>query len=61
MKLEPERLVAALLSNLDSWIEAVEEIHDNATVGNKRRAIHLQRNMLQARQALIRLSGEGNE
>jgi hypothetical protein len=48
---QAERLMLALLSTLDSWIEQVESIADHAipVTGNKKRALHLLRAMMQAR------------
>jgi hypothetical protein len=48
---QAERLMLALLSTLDSWIEQVENIADHAipVTGNKKRALHLLRAMMQAR------------
>jgi hypothetical protein len=61
VRLDPDRLVAALLSNLDVWIADLEEIHEHATPGNKRRALHLQRNMLQTKLALKRMIGKAED
>jgi hypothetical protein len=51
--------MAALLSNLDIWIEDLDIIIENANPGNKVRGLHLQRNMLQCRIALKRMIGQG--
>lgn len=61
MRLDPDRLVAALLSNLDVWVADLEEIIEHSTPGNKRRALHLQRNLLQTKLALRRIIGEAND
>jgi hypothetical protein len=52
-----KRLSVAILSNLDSWISDVETIEEIAEAGEKARSLHLLRNMMQAKQALLRLSG----
>lgn len=63
--MEAQRLITAVLANLDAWIEAIEEIERNANPGNKIRALHLVRNMYQCRLALqkiaLRAKLEGSE
>jgi hypothetical protein len=60
VRLEPERLVAALLSNLEVWIEDVTLLAD--TPGpHQRQALHLARNMLQTKLALKRIIGEAED
>jgi hypothetical protein len=57
-----QRLIAAMLGSLDTWIAATEQIAGAAApfTGNKARALHLQRSMLSARQTLLQLA-EGSE
>lgn len=54
-----ERMAAAILNSLDTWLAQVEEIEAFAIpfTGNKARALHLQRSMLSAKQTLRRLAG----
>lgn len=59
--IDPDRLVVALLSNLDVWIEDLAEIERNANPGNKVRVLHLQRNMLQCKISLQRILGEDDK
>lgn len=53
--MDQRRLEQALLVNLETWIEHVEEIERHADFGNKTRALHLVRNMKQAHMAITRL------
>lgn len=54
-----QRLALALLSNLDGWMERVEEIADAAlpVTGNKARALHLLVAMEQTKIVLLHLIG----
>jgi hypothetical protein len=54
-----QRMTAAILGSLDTWIAATEQIANAAIpfTGNKARALHLQRSMLSARQSLLQLAG----
>jgi hypothetical protein len=52
-----KRLSVAILSNLDSWISDLTIIEEQSNPGNKSQSLHLLRNMAQAKQALLRLSG----
>jgi hypothetical protein len=54
-----DRLIAAVLNSIDTWIQQVAEIESAAIpfTGNKARALHLQRSMLSAKQTLRRLAG----
>lgn len=59
-RVEPERaarIIAAVLLNIDVWIQQAEEIADSCPAGGKSGALHLARNMLHAKQALRRLAG----
>lgn len=53
-----DRLIAAVLNSIDTWIQEVVEIESAAIpfTGNKARALHLQRSMLSAKQTLRRLA-----
>lgn len=57
MRGKAERLVAAVLVNMDTWIEAASEIAEHAIPTNKGRALNLERNLRQSQQALRRLAG----
>lgn len=57
--LPPDRLVRAVLANLDQWVEGLEEIANSAEP--RRLALHLQLNMMQTRLTLRRLMGEPEE
>lgn len=48
------RLVEAVRINIDNWISAAEEIAEHAApvTGNKARALHLQRSLMQAKAAI---------
>lgn len=52
------RLITALLSNLDAWISDLDAVERECCPGRRGRLLHLQRNMAQARNALINLSSE---
>lgn len=54
-----QRMAAAILNSLDTWILAAEQIAEAAIpfTGNKQRALHLQRSMLTAKETLRRLAG----
>jgi len=59
MSLEAEksaRLVRAILANIDMWIDEAAEIADDPEP--RRRALHHQRNLMQARRALRAIAGE---
>lgn len=60
--MEPERLIRAILLNMDGWIEAAKEIADTADNGactrHRRLALHHQANLMQSKQALQRLMKE---
>jgi len=55
-----QRMAAAILNSLDTWISQVEEIAANSIpiTGNLRRALHLQHAMEQAKQSLKAIAGE---
>lgn len=62
MVMEPEqaeRLARAVLASLDNWMEQAEEIAEAAhpSTGNKARALHLKRSIMQARNSLEHLIG----
>jgi hypothetical protein len=59
--LAPERLAAAILSSLDGWCSAVEEIEQHATPGNKVRALNLLKSMRQAKISLEHLAQDTDE
>jgi hypothetical protein len=42
---------------MDTWIEAAAEIAEHAIPSNKVRALNLERNLRQAKESLLRLSG----
>lgn len=46
------RLVVALAATIDNWCSQIEEIHEHATPGNKVRALHLHKSLLQAKQSI---------
>lgn len=52
-----ERLIRAVLANIDSWVSAVDEIAFYANPGNKSRALHLKSNLLQSKVSFMRLTG----
>lgn len=54
-----ERMAAAILNSLDTWISATDEIANAAIpfTGNKSRALHLQRSMLTAKRTLRDIAG----
>ena len=54
MIVKGERLAKALLSNLDVWIQDLEEL-SSMPGPHQRQALHLQRNVLQTKMALHRL------
>jgi hypothetical protein len=61
-RIDPERadrLVAALLANLNDWIARTDEIATNAipVTGNLGRAVSLSRDMQQCKASLRRLAG----
>lgn len=56
MAVSDERLVRAVMSNLEIWIQDVTEIADSAD--HRRATLHLLRNMLQVQRALQRLMGD---
>lgn len=49
------RLISALLSNLDGWIEDLIALERDCCPGAKSGILHLQANMSQARRALVRM------
>jgi len=50
-----ERLIKAVLSNVDAWLLNLDEIFEHAIPGNKSRILHLKLNMLQAKVSFLRL------
>lgn len=52
-----ELLAHAMVSNLDGWIEEVQEIEVTAIPGNKARLLHLTRRMMAARNAILHVLG----
>jgi hypothetical protein len=48
------RLIEAVRANLDNWCAACEEIAEAAhpVTGNKARALHLQKSLMQAKSAI---------
>jgi hypothetical protein len=54
-----QRMIEAMLSNIEAWREQVEEIAANSIpiTGNLGRALHLLKNMEQSRIALRKLAG----
>lgn len=52
-----DRVVRAVLHNLDDWMGRLREIEENATPGNKVRLLALLRDMEQSRVGLRRLAG----
>ncbi len=56
MALTAERLVAALMTNLDMWIEQVDEILE--AKDPHRPALHLKRGLLQTQYALRKMKVE---
>ena len=56
-KTKHDRIVAAVLENMNAWISAAEEIAEHAIPTNKGRALNLERNLRQCQQALRRLAG----
>lgn len=54
-----ERIIMAVLANMDNWRERLEEIEEHAiaVTGNKGRALALLRDMQMAKISLRRLAG----
>lgn len=52
-----QRIIRAVLENIDNWQERVLEIEQNANTGNKVRALSLARDLEFAKQSLKRLCG----
>lgn len=52
------RVIAAVLSNLDTWVLDLTEIAEAIPPGEKHKSLHLIRNMAQARSALHHLADE---
>lgn len=52
------RIITAIMSNMDAWTEAVTEIADAALpiTGNRSRALHLLKSLMQAKLTLEKLS-----
>lgn len=50
------RIVDAVLSSMDVWIDCAERIADECPPGSKGRALHLAHNLMQSRDALVRLA-----
>jgi hypothetical protein len=50
-----ERLIRAVLSTIDAWIDALDEIYANAVPVNRARVLHLKCNMLMSKVSFIRL------
>ena len=52
-------MARAMLNSIDTWIDQAEQIAEAAIpfTGNKARALHLQRSMLAAKQALREIAG----
>lgn len=57
------RIIEALLSTIDTWMEQVNEIADAAipVTGNKARALHLLKAMQQCKISLRKLAGLAEE
>lgn len=53
-----ERVISAVLANIDQWIESLVEIEHFANPGNKVRTLHLIRNMTMAKIALQRIASD---
>lgn len=52
-----ERIITAVLQNIENWQERVLEIEENANPGNKIRALSLARDLEMAKLSLRRLAG----
>lgn len=61
VQLPPERLIRAVLANMDSWVDALDTIYEDAVPVNRSRVLHLKRNMLQCKISMIRLVGGTQE
>lgn len=60
-RMPSDRLMRAVLSNIDSWIDSLKEIEDATAPGAKSRVIHLRRNVLQAKLSFMRLTGASED
>lgn len=60
-RMPSDRLMRAVLSTMDAWLDALDEIHTHAIPTNKARVLHLKRNMLQSKISFIRLVGGTQE
>lgn len=56
-----ERLIRAVLSTMDSWLDSLDEIYRDAVPVNRSRVLHLKRNMLTSKVSMIRLVGGTQE
>lgn len=57
-QIPPDRLYLAVLANMSSWQMDLDAIIESTTADTRSRALHLQRNILQAQVSLRRLAGE---
>jgi hypothetical protein len=57
VKMPSERLIRAVLANMDSWIQDLIDLERVVIPGNKARVMHLKLNMLQAKISFMRLLG----
>jgi hypothetical protein len=55
MKLPSERLIRAVLSTMDAWIEALDLIYSEAGPSNRARILTLKCQMLTSKVSMIRL------
>ena len=54
-----DRVIGAVLQNIQTWIDTVAEAEREAPPGHKARLLHLQLNMTQAQRSLERLVEDG--
>jgi hypothetical protein len=57
-RLPPERLYRAVITNMNSWMDDLEQMIQNADADTRAKALHLKRNILCARIALARMAGD---
>jgi hypothetical protein len=61
VKMPSERLIRAVLSSIDAWIDALDLLYDDTVPGNRAQVLHLKFSMLNSKISFLRLVDASDE
>lgn len=61
VKMPSERLIRAVLSSIDAWIDALDLLYNDTVPGNRAQVLHLKFSMLNSKISFLRLVNASDE